>query len=474
MEARLRLVLCIFVLLAANGGCRREQQSGATATAIPEAANAPEQLPAEEAAQPNATDAGTDAPRNEGPTPPAEPIDLLRGARTALAVSSAYRDKQGQVARLVDGLLETAWNSRTGDLVGAWIEVRLPADATVTSIALTSGFTKATKTSDLFAGNHRVSKVRVSRGGQEVGIFDLDTESRELQTLPVKGGGGIYRIEILGVVPGTKTRWREVCISELRVMGHAPVTNAGKRFPNFDIGELPEPRQEPGTDDRAEVSRSFRGATQWLIEEWEPLLDAQASRDTACGLDDSDVSAAKEYRNKRRLVFNQVAKLVAKVDEIQADTLRAEAYKQDPQGHSGWGILFPSDHGSLAAGFDSVANWLGDDESLCRWSRVDMGLRLFLVENELQRLRHGCEHISMNFDETYPAPPELLRDCRINDRLMPRLSKIRSLWRTNPRQAATQIARIEWPENAAALMSEWVGVEDRVEILRRTCGWVSE
>lgn len=173
------------------------------------------------------------------PAPVGPPIDLLHAAPAALATSSAYHDDLAQVAALVDGSLETAWNSRTGDLTGAWIEVRLPADATVTSIGMTAGFTHVSPRADLFPGNHRVTRVRVLRDGAEVGTYPLDPELRTLQTLPVAGGGGVYRIEIAEVRPGTNTEWREACVSELVVMGHAPGASGGASAPSTAIGTLP-------------------------------------------------------------------------------------------------------------------------------------------------------------------------------------------------------------------------------------------
>lgn len=171
--------------------------------------------------------------------PAEEPVDLLRATRAAVATSSAYRDDPAQVARLVDGDLETAWNSRSGDLTGAWIDVAIPAEASVESIALTVGFTHRTASADLFDGNHRVSRVRVLREGTELGAFDLDSASRALQTIAVRGAGGTYRIEIAGVVPGSHADWREVCISELRVLGRAPGAVAGSMSPQLAVGALP-------------------------------------------------------------------------------------------------------------------------------------------------------------------------------------------------------------------------------------------
>lgn len=82
-------------------------------------------------------------------------VDLLQSVATDVAVSSVYRDETAQVGRLADGDLESAWNSRTGDLVGAWIDVRLPATAAVTSIAMTAGFTRRTDSGDLYTEGER-------------------------------------------------------------------------------------------------------------------------------------------------------------------------------------------------------------------------------------------------------------------------------------------------------------------------------
>lgn len=162
-------------------------------------------------------------------------IDLLHGVPTELRVSSTFEDRGDLIAKLVDDDLETAWNSRTGDLVGAWIQVRLPDGASVAELALTVGVTRADRPS-YFAANHRVAKVRILREGKELGSFDLDPESRALQTLPVTGGGGTWRIEVAGVRPGSRASWREVCISELRIMGRAADGRAGAYTPRFGVG----------------------------------------------------------------------------------------------------------------------------------------------------------------------------------------------------------------------------------------------
>ncbi|MBK7778766.1 MAG: hypothetical protein IPI43_32410 [Sandaracinaceae bacterium] len=85
---------------------------------------------------------------------------------------------------------------------------------------LTVGFTKCRGTSDLFAGNRRLRRVRVRHPGGEV-LATLNSEEQRLQRIPVTGEAGDYEIEILEWVAGARPTWRELCISEIRVMGVA-------------------------------------------------------------------------------------------------------------------------------------------------------------------------------------------------------------------------------------------------------------
>ncbi|MFK7989498.1 MAG: hypothetical protein AB8I08_26010 [Sandaracinaceae bacterium] len=191
------------------------------------------------------------APEDSADTPAAaapEPINLLRSVPSAVAVSSAYRESAEQVARLVDANTESAWNSRTGQLQGAWIDVRLPQDVTVTAIQMTAGFTRVNGSTDLFTGNHRVRRVRVTHGGDTVAEAELDPDNRTLQTIPLEGSGGDYRIELVELVPGSREDWREVCVSELRVLGRAPAP-VPVYTPRTAIGALPE--LAPPLDDAA-------------------------------------------------------------------------------------------------------------------------------------------------------------------------------------------------------------------------------
>lgn len=179
------------------------------------------------------------SPPAADPTPEAsaeaEPVDLLHAVEAEVVASSAFRDSAVQVEHLVDGELETAWNSASGDLEGAWLELQVPSEANVTALDMTAGFTKVSRGRDLFTGNHRVRRVRVTRDGAEVGTYELDTDSRELQRLPVNGPGGRYRIELIELIAGGHQSWREACVSEIRLLGRAPSAEAGTHQPTARI-----------------------------------------------------------------------------------------------------------------------------------------------------------------------------------------------------------------------------------------------
>ena len=110
-------------------------------------------------------------------------VDLLRATEATVTVSSAVANANDRPEKLVDGDLTTAWSSRTGEMEQSWIEVRLPDDARVHHLEMTAGYTRQTERHDLFTGNVRIRRVRVTRGGQPVGEYDLDPAQRTMQTL---------------------------------------------------------------------------------------------------------------------------------------------------------------------------------------------------------------------------------------------------------------------------------------------------
>ena len=254
----------------------------------------------------------------ETPEPETPPVDLLAHAGTDIAVSSAYRDREGEIPKLFDGDLETAWNSKTEDLQGAWIEVRVPEDASVTSIEMTAGYTKTdSRGTDLFTGNHRVARVRVTHGGQELVTHALDTSSRELQTIPVSGPGGVYRIEIAEVMAGERDDWKEACISEIRVMGRVAEAEEG-RFPRYAIGSLPDARATPEAPNANALRlATHRFADAWLEYEYETLGFDLSSGDP--GLEDFEL---EEATSQRRRALSPLVDLFGSKSAAHADRIR--------------------------------------------------------------------------------------------------------------------------------------------------------
>lgn len=166
-------------------------------------------------------------------------VNLLGTVPTTVAVSSTVANANIIPEHLVDGKLTTAWNSKTGELVDAWIGVRLPADVQVKTIKLTAGFVHKNQSGDLFTMNPRIKKVRVSRAGKPVTEQTLDVENRGLQELAVDLPGGDFEIRVLEIVPGSKLNWREICVSELEVWGTLGATAKDtKAKPAVRIGSL--------------------------------------------------------------------------------------------------------------------------------------------------------------------------------------------------------------------------------------------
>ena len=178
-----------------------------------------------------------------GPLAPSRPVNLLTAAPVVVAVSSTVANRAIVPAHLVDGDLGTAWNSRTGQLQGAWIGARVPPDARVTSIRMTVGFTKVDpKLGDLFTMNPRIRRVRVLRDGAPVVERALDPAVRTLQEIPIDQSGGEYKIEVLEVVPGTKPAWREISVSELEIWGTlGPITPPSPGAPVVRVGSFDAP-----------------------------------------------------------------------------------------------------------------------------------------------------------------------------------------------------------------------------------------
>ncbi len=224
------------------------------------------------------------------PTPPATPPDQARDAAVASAdapaidaagaaqlvdvelvqltaatvrVSSQVANPNIKPTHLVDKNLSTAWNSVTGELVGAWIEIRPIDGAEIHTVKLTPGFTaKGPKGEDWFTMNPRIRKLRVLADGQPQPDIYLDVDKRELQAFPITATDSV-RLEVREIVEGTKKKWREISVSELEAWGTTPAGWSSPRpLPSItvEVGEA-APRFDPcaGIEERrAEVEEEGR------------------------------------------------------------------------------------------------------------------------------------------------------------------------------------------------------------------------
>ncbi len=178
------------------------------------------------------------APEGE-PTP--GHVDLLHHVQSSVAIVSLYRGELRQITNLYDGNMETAWNSATmpeGDTSPRSIQIRMPEGVEVHAIDLTAGYVKVRGENDLFTQNLRLRRVRVTHDGHEV-VATLQPDERGLQRIPVQGGGGDWQIDLIEWQAGTRADWRELVISELRVMGVPGANTPRASAPNAVLGTLP-------------------------------------------------------------------------------------------------------------------------------------------------------------------------------------------------------------------------------------------
>jgi len=210
--------------------------------------------------------------------------DLLHFTDARLGVSSKVDNPRDHAEHVADGKLDTAWNGKTGDLVGGWIGFRVPKDTRVRIIELTVGYVaKSKKGDDLFLMNHRIAKVRVTRDGKAVKEHTFDPENRGYQRITLDEAGGDFKLEVLEVKAGTKKEWRELVVSEIRVFGTAGSAKlADPIIPRVMVGGLDAPKAKldlakkmPASSLSSDVSASEL-CSKWLDpirDEWESAMD---------------------------------------------------------------------------------------------------------------------------------------------------------------------------------------------------------
>ncbi len=181
---------------------------------------------------------------------------LLAWTDARVAVSSTVDNPRDFPEHLVDGKQETAWNGKSGDLVGGWIAFRIPEKAHVKEVRITCGFDKiASDGTDLFLANHRIARIHVKRTGDIGGFvsreYSLDTNRRGAQTIPIDEPGGDFVLTVIDVVPGTKREWRELVVSELQVLGTPGAAKLpAPRTPRVRVGSLDAPERGGSVPER--------------------------------------------------------------------------------------------------------------------------------------------------------------------------------------------------------------------------------
>jgi hypothetical protein len=264
----------VFTVIAGAAACRDPlSTSGPDVPRAPEAGTVATSASASVVAT---TDAG--APDGASPVTKDAPIvDLLHTVACTVAVSSKVDNPKDFPEHLVDGKAETAWNGKTSDLHG-FIAFRTPRVSRVRKVELTVGFDKKGPRGDLFTQNHRITRVKLSREGKVLREVDLDPNVRGLQTIEVDEEGGDFRLDVLATLPGSEKTWKELTVSEFRVMG----TTGGapenpEHLPAMAIGNL------DGVPERKPVGRgspppgpfpSFAALCSAYDKALSPVIDA--------------------------------------------------------------------------------------------------------------------------------------------------------------------------------------------------------
>lgn len=209
-------------------------------------------------------------------------VDLLHYPGALVAVSSNVDNPRDFPEHLVDGREDTAWNGRSGDLVGAWMAFRVPTASPVARIEMSAGFDTTNGDGDLFTMKHRIKRVRIKRDGVVLKEHVLDTNVRTPQVIPIDRAGGSYRIEVLETVPGSKAAWREACVSELRVMGRTPAdVVASKGPPPVGIGSFAN--EAPSAEASVEQGDAEKALRPLLGRGWPSIAAFCRAWDAAIG-----------------------------------------------------------------------------------------------------------------------------------------------------------------------------------------------
>lgn len=433
-------------------GCGSASEAPAVTAAalVPEPAIAPAEAPVAEVESPEAL----------------APIDLLHAVPTELGVSTVYRGHPTQAARMLDGDPETAWNSATGDLVGAWIEVRVPEGARVTGAEIIVGFTHENAGRDLFVANTRVTGMAVSVDGERIGSFALDAERRDLQPIVFEGGGGVYRFEVTEVLAGSNPNWREICLAEFRLMGTTPNPIPGQR-PRVGVGALPDHVLPP---DRETLVREHAPQTTDFLDQWfalESLVQRELDYSSAPQLSDADEARLTRMRGA---ALTHLADYVVGADPATSNALLAAA-DASVEWRSGRARSEArmQDLDLVTRAFEAVGDHLESDEARCRAAQTLAAVRLRRLRNASQA---ALMFVEMDDSEQMMMGGEIddaqqVRGSTIEE-AAERFEAADAHWRRSAASTATQLVAMSPPPVGS---EDFVALRTQIDAARASCDW---
>lgn len=211
-------------------------------------------------------------------------VELLHNTPAKIVVSSQVANAAIKPEQLVDDNLNTAWNSRTGELAGAWIDVTVPDGAAIEELRMTAGHTgKGPHGEDYFTMNARIRTISVLAGDHVLHTFQLDIARRDLQTLRVHANGTV-RLRVDRVEAGTRKTWRETCVSELEAWGTLPPgMKPAPQQPRVSVYQPPV-AEKPFCDRLDEMRAEREAARKQAIDDCQKLPDPESREH--CGVDE--------------------------------------------------------------------------------------------------------------------------------------------------------------------------------------------
>lgn len=166
-------------------------------------------------------------------------VDLLRVTPSLVSVSSRSDGPRDFPEHLVDGNPETAWKTRNGDIVGAWVAFRVPDDAYVSHVMMSVGSERQSAGRDYFMEGPRITSVRVYRHNRRVSDVSLDPTMRQPQRIEINQPGGDFKIMVTSVVDGPPLPPHGLAVSQLSVMGTVSSTVRRQwKAPPVQVGQL--------------------------------------------------------------------------------------------------------------------------------------------------------------------------------------------------------------------------------------------